>query len=289
MPRLTDRKSKPAVDDRPLDFDALKTAITERYDKLSKRLKQVAEYAIAHPDDMALETIVVIASRAKVPPSSLIRFSKAFGYDGFTQMQRLFRDRLMSHAPTYGERIRRLSEGSMPDGRSMPSMILHDVADAGVEGLERLRQDVPLERLEAAIEMLSRNRMTYVVAQRRAFPVAVYLAYLLNEFDRPARLLDGIGGLLEQQVRAISRDDTLIAVSFQPYAPDVVSMVERCHDKGVPLIALTDGPLSPIARLADVSFEIVESEAHGFRPPSAAMCLALTLAISLGHHVVAQG
>ncbi len=289
MPRPTSPGTKPSIGNRPTDFDTLKVAISERYDSLSRRLQQVAEYALAHPDDMALETIAVIASRAKVPPSSLIRFSKALGFDGFSRMQRLFRDRLVARTPTYGERIRRLSAESKPDGRPLPSMMLHDVAIAGIEGLERLHQNMPLADLQTAIAMLGRARLIHVVAQRRAFPVASYLAYLLNEMDRPACLLDGVGGMLGQQARAISPDDALVAISFQPYAAEVAVLVERCQAEGVPLIGITDGQLSPLARLADVSFEIVENEAHGFRPLIAAMCLALTLSVSLGHHLADEG
>lgn len=288
MPRPTADLAKLSADRRPTDFDALKEAISERYERLSKRLQQVAEYALAHPDDIALETIAVIASRAKVPPSSLIRFSKALGFDGFTTMQRLFRDRLVAGTPTYGERIRRLSTERQAGGQSMPSMMLQDVAAAGVEGLERLRDEVPIARLEAAIDMMSRAEIIHVVAQRRAFPVASYLAYLLRELDRPTFLLDSMGGMFEQQGRMISPNDAVVAISFQPYAPDVVALVERCKADGIPLIGITDGPLSPLARLADVSFVIVESEAHGFRPLSAAMCFALALSISFGHHLAAD-
>ncbi len=289
MPGSTGRSRKLTTSSRPTDFDTLKAAISERYDSLSKRLQQVAEYALAHPDDMALETIAVIASRASVPPSSLIRFSKALGFDGFSRMQRLFRDRLVARAPSYGERIRHLSVESKPGDPPLPSKMLHDMAAAGIEGLERLRQDVPLAQLQAAIRMLSRARLIHVIAQRRAFPVASYLAYLLNEMERPACLLDSVGGMLEQQARAISSDDVLIAISFQPYAVEVAALTERCKAGGVPLIGITDGQLSPIARLADVSVEIVEREAHGFRPLIAAMCLALTLTVSLGHHLADKG
>lgn len=285
----SDDERSGAVPGRPQDYETLKQMITDHYGRLSKRLQQVAEYALAHPDDMALETIAVIAGRARVPPSSLIRFSKALGFDGFTRMQRLFRDRLVAHAPTYGERIKRLKAKKDDAGGSMPAMMLDDVAGAGIEGLERLRQDLPLERLDRAIDILSDARLIHVMAQRRAFPVASYLGYLLNELGCRSSLLDGSGGMLHQQSRIIGKGSAVIAVSFQPYAPDIVALVERCHGDGIPMIGITDSPLSPLARFADVSFEVVESEAHGFRPLSAAMCLSLALAISLGHHIATAG
>ncbi|MCH1932431.1 hypothetical protein L9G16_19990, partial [Shewanella sp. A25] len=48
-------------------YDLLKAEIAARCPSLSPRLRQVAEFALTHPDDMALETIAVIAERAKVP------------------------------------------------------------------------------------------------------------------------------------------------------------------------------------------------------------------------------
>jgi DNA-binding MurR/RpiR family transcriptional regulator len=288
MPRPNKNRSSLESGDRPGNYETLKEAIAQRYETLSKRLQQVAEYALSHPDDMALETIAVIATRAKVPPSSLIRFSKAFGFDGFTRMQRLFRDRLVARTPTYDDRLKRLTEEQHPGGEPMPSLMLHDVATAGIEGLDRIRRDVPLERLNAAIEILSKARLVYVIAQRRSFPVASYMVYLLNELGRPACLLDGVGGMLEQQKRAVLPDDAVVALSFQPYAPEVAAFAERCQTDGTPLIGITDGPLSPLSRTADVNFEVIESEARGFRPLSAAMCLALALSVSLGHHLSAD-
>tara|TARA_B000000460_G_scaffold220097_1_gene171494 strand:+ start:66 stop:206 length:141 start_codon:yes stop_codon:yes gene_type:complete len=42
------------------------------------------------PNEMSLETIDVIAQRAEVLPSSLIRFAKSLGFSGFGEMQKVF-------------------------------------------------------------------------------------------------------------------------------------------------------------------------------------------------------
>lgn len=284
MRRSNNRPNSSPNDPRPDNFDTLKQTITDHYDGLSKRLRDVAEYAIAHPDEMALETIAVIAGRAKVPPSSLIRFSKALGFEGFSEMQRLFRARLVAHAPTYGERIRRLHDQQASGGNAVPLSMLDDFTTASIEGLGRLREDLPIGQLERAIEIIANAPSLHVVGQRRAFPVASYLNYLLSELGCRTNLLDGAGGMFEQQCRALPKNGVLIAVSFRPYAPDVVELLEDRHEKGMSIIGITDGPLSPLARLSDVSLETVESEVLNFRPLTAAMCLSLTLAVSLGHH-----
>jgi len=270
--------------ERPETFDRLRGTITERYDTLSRRLQQIAEYALAHPDDMALETIAVIAARAQVPPSSLIRFAKAFGFEGFTEMQRVFRTRLVERAPTYGERIRGL-RGRHGRREGIGPAVLDEFASQSIAALDRLRREMPGPRLDRAIALLARAEVVHVAAQRRAFPVAAYLAYLLGQLGRRTHLLDSVGGMLEQQGRAITTEDVLLAVSFRSYSPEIMALVERCRSRDVPVIGLTDSPLSPLARSASVSLEVVEAEVEAFRPLAASMCLALALVVALGHHL----
>lgn len=268
----------------PERFEVLQEALAARYEGLSRRLQQVAEYALAHPDDMALETIAVIADRARVPPSSLIRFAKALGFDGFTDMQRLFRARLVERAPSYSERIRSLRERHDGGGR-VPLLPLDDFAAASIEALERLRRELPADRLEQAVHILARAEVIYVAAQRRAFPVAAYLGYLLSQLEHRSHLLDSVGGMLQQQACGIGRKDALIAVSFRSYSPEVLTLVRRCSEHDVPVVAITDSALSPLVRLAAVSFPVVEAEVGAFRSLSASMCLALGLVVALGYRL----
>jgi DNA-binding MurR/RpiR family transcriptional regulator len=71
-------------------------------------------------------------------------------------------------------------------------------------------------------------------------------------------------------------------VSFAPYAPATVSAVQAAHSQGVPVIAITDSPFSPLVAGAAVWLGVVEADVEGFRNPSAVFALAMTLAVSLG-------
>ena len=99
----------------PTDYEALRAAITERHGSLSKRLRQIANYALDHPTDMAIETIAVIAKRAEVQPSALIRFAKSFDYTGFSQMQRAFQTRIAERSASYKERVRAAQDAEIKD------------------------------------------------------------------------------------------------------------------------------------------------------------------------------
>ena len=73
-----------------MDSDHLRNELIGNYSNLSHRLQQITRYAMSNPNNMALETIVVITERADVPRSSLIHFTKSFGFNGFREMQKVF-------------------------------------------------------------------------------------------------------------------------------------------------------------------------------------------------------
>src|SRR4030095_14469104 len=94
----------------PADVVGLNREISARYPTLSKRLRQIAEYALKHPNEIAIESIAVIAQHAGVQPSALIRFAKAFGFEGCSALQRISQQRLRESRPSYSERIAAVRE-----------------------------------------------------------------------------------------------------------------------------------------------------------------------------------
>ena len=268
-------------------FDDLRSEISSRHAGLSRRLRQLAEFALHHPNDMALETVAVIADRAAVQPSTLIRFAKAFGFDGFSDMQRVFRTRLTERVPSYGDRIRALRRTAQPSGGDLSTAagVLRHFAEAGIHALEHLRDELPPADLEAAVDLLAGANIVHIMGQRRAFPVASYLAYSLSHLERRICLIDGVGGLMSLQAQNMMAGDVLIAASFRPYSPDTVLVAETAMERGVPVIAITDGPLSPLNPVARIALEVEDAQVEAFRSLSATMCLALSLVVAMGQRL----
>jgi len=271
--------------DSPDNLEVLRNEIAHRYDSLSPRLKQVATYVLDNPNDIALETLSVIAGRSDVQPSTIVRFAKFFGYSGASEMQRLFRDEILAAAPSpsYSERVRQFSERSNETDWSSPHNVMHDFTESNIIALEHLREVVHKEDLDRAIELMHGAHTVYLAGVRRAFPVAAYLAYSLSHVEKRAFLLDGVAGMTSEQSWMLSPEDVVIAVSFRPYAQDTAAVAETAAANGSPLIAISDSRLSPVARNAEVCFEIKDAEVRQFRSLTASMCLAQTLVISYAY------
>ena len=267
----------------PETFDELRALIAERHGRLSARLRDIAEFALAHPEEVALETVATLARRAGAPPSALVRFAQALGFEGFSQMQRVFRDRLVTRIPSYAERIRRA--GRPDSGRAPP---LQAFAEATMQAIGRLRAELSEQTLEQAARLLAAADTIHLVGQRRSFPVVAYLAYALAHLGCRAHLMDGLGGMLGQQADAMRPGDVLLASSFKPYAGETLEVVERAVELEVPVVAITDLPLSPLARLGRVILPVEDAEVQGVRGLPAAMSAASALVLALGRRLVAD-
>jgi DNA-binding MurR/RpiR family transcriptional regulator len=265
------------------NVESLRTAIVQRYDSLSPRLKQVAAYVLEHPNDMGLETLAVIAERSRVQPSTIVRFAKALGFSGASDMQKLFRDEILSYAPnpSYAERIRQFNDRAGRRSAVLgPHELLQEFASSNIVALEHLRESVRRADLEQAVRMIGDAESVYLVGLRRSFPVASYLAYALRHVDKRAYLLDGLAGMLNEQAGTIGPRDLLIAISFRPYATQTAEIVEHARGRKARIMALSDSRLSPIARGADLCFEIKDAEFRQFRSLTASLCLAQTIVIA---------
>jgi DNA-binding MurR/RpiR family transcriptional regulator len=273
-----------------VSFEELRAEISAKHAEFSPRLQQIAEFALAHPNDMALETVASVATRAGVQPSTLIRFAKTLGFEGFSDMQRVFRTRLVDRVPTYTERLKALAEDPPQLNEQGDSMaVLEHFIASGTHALEHLRQEVRREDFERAIDLLAGPGQIYIMGQRRAFPVASYFAYTLSHLGRRMILIDGVGGLTQQQARGMTDRDVLLAISFKPYAPETIDIARAAAGRGVAVLSLTDAPLSPLVPVSTVALEVEDAAVKGFRSLTATMCLAVSLVVALGRRVERQG
>jgi len=263
-------------------YDALREEIAHRYPGLSDRLQLIAEFALDHPTEMALGTVAEVAERAKVQPSAIVRFAHAMGYGGFTELQQVFRSRLVAGAvPSYRERIDGLRRDGRFRGSNSPHELLERFVSEGTASLDNLQVSVREGDLARAIGLMARAHTIYVLGLGGSFPVAAHLTYVLRRLGRRAVLLDGLGNVLADHVLTATRKDVVIAVSFRPYNRETIQLVPEFLARSVPTIVVTDSLISPIVAGADVVFEIPDMPEAVLRTMVAPMCLVQSLAVGL--------
>jgi DNA-binding MurR/RpiR family transcriptional regulator len=272
--------NKPA--DKFMSYDELRGAIAQRHRALSGRLQQIAEFVLDHPTDVALGTVAEVAARSGVPPSAIVRFAHALGFGGFTEMQQVFRSRLVAGvAPSYKARLARMKHEEKSILGRKPAAVLGRFVAEAQSALVTLSQSAHARELDAATAILAKARDIYLLGLGGSFPVATHLAYVLRKLGRRVMLLDGIGGSIHEQSHPAGPEDALVAISFRNYYPDTARLFPELVARGVPAISITDSLLSPIVEGARVVFEIQDMPEPALRTLVAPMCLVQALAIGL--------
>jgi len=260
------------------DFDSFVALLRQRRPTLPKRLKQVADHALTHLDDMAFGSTAQIAERAGVQASTLVRFAQALDYSGFSEMQEVFRSRLRRQVADHRERLAVLR--STHAGQGGASVLLDGFIQASETSLAQMKAAIRPADLDAAVALLASAKTIILVGARRMFPVVSYLAYAFGKLGIRAVLVDQVAGLGPEQAAIAEIGDVVFAVSYAPYAPVTVEIAAAAHRRGVAVLALTDSALSPLAENCALWLEVAEADHGAFRSVAATFALAMTLAVA---------
>jgi len=266
------------VTEAPRDFESLRSLIMERAQALPKRLAQVAVYALDNPDEVAFGTAASIADAAEVQPSTLVRFAQSLGFNGFSDLQDVFRSRLRERVLTYEERLSHLRADSKAH---KSAMLFQGFAEAAEKSIQDLRNRIDGEKLEQAIKQLAKADRIFLIGLRRSFPITSYMAYTFGKLGVKTQLISGTGGLAAEEVGFATHQDVVLAVSFTPYAAETLRLAQAAANRGIPVVTITDSAFSPLVPTSKIWFEITESHFEGFRSMAATMTLAMALTVGV--------
>ena len=259
-----------------MDQGPLSRRLLEEFDRLSPQMRQAARFVIEHPDDVALLTMREQARRAGVLPATMTRLAQRLGHGGVDAVRELYAAAIRAGDLGFSGRAgRQIAEQREKGLRGLADAQL---AAAG-DDLAALREPAALALLEAAAELLAAAPRLYCLGLRASFPPAWTAAYLLGLIDDRTILLDDGAALLADRTRGAREGDALLTFGFAPYSRATVEEARRLADRGVAVVAVTDSPLSPLARLARVVVRVGGGQSPSFfRSFAAAFAVAEVLA-----------
>lgn len=235
-------------------------AIVEAFDTLPPQLQGAARYVIDHPHDVALLSMREQARRAGVQPWTMTRLARRLGFDGYEPFRALFADGLRHGGLGFAGKAReQLARQAEVGGRALAAeMVASLSARIGVLG-----DAASLDALTAAAERIHLSRRVYCLGLRSSYPVAAHFAYMMSFLGDRAALLDGAAGTGADALRHATSEDALLAVAVAPYTRRTVDLARHAAQRAVPVIALTDSAVSPLAGVAAETI-VVSTESPSF-------------------------
>lgn len=265
------------------DFDALRADLVARSGSLSKRLAQVAQFFLNHPEEVAINTLVRLADHADVPPATITRFAKEMGFAGFADLQAVFRERLLGPRLPYAARM---AEPGVGDANlDQPGDVFAGFVQAAIQSLVRIEEALDRSSLDAFVEVLAGSDAVHVAAARGAFGLGAYMIFGLARIGKRAHLIDNLGAMRAEQIAAMGPGDILMVMTFDDYTPETVDAARMAAKAGHPVLAITDNALSPVVELATNVLFVNEARLGHFRSQVPAMVVCQAMIVSLGRRI----
>jgi DNA-binding MurR/RpiR family transcriptional regulator len=257
--------------------------IDRRFEALSPELKRAAKWVREHPTALGLQSMRQCALAAGVAPATFTRLAQALGLGGFDGL----RAPVVAHLSLTAQRVSPLNDSAVA-GACNPE--IGALIRAQASNVASIQRNSPSALTAAAQAILSATTVGFL-GQRASFGIAHQLHYTCDWLRRDTWLAGDAAGAWRDRVGDLGAKDVLVVVSQAPYTRSVVEMVRQSQDRGVPVLALTDSSLSPLAATARWLLLFDAESPAFFHSTTGALALAEALmnAVAVqGGHKVAQ-
>ena len=217
-------------------------AIVEAGDRLTATERRVAEAIVAEPTLLAFGTVSALADHVGTSRPSIVRFAIKLGFAGYQALQDAARVGLSQRLSTPRDRVRADQATGVSDLRSLT---------------ESLAPLMPIVESGVLIELaprIARAEAVWIATGETSKASAHALHSGLGSI-RPGVHLIEEHSLSRELADAGTRDIALIS-DFSRYRRSAVVAAHALTAHSVPIIAITDGPLSPLAAFADTLIEL---------------------------------
>lgn len=223
--------------------------------KLSKSHKRIAECIVTHYDKVVFMTASKLGEYVGVSESTVVRFATTLGYTGYPALQKALQE-LIRHQLTASQRFEMTSDMDH-------AQVLNKVLKADIQNIRSTLEGMDIDAFEQAIDSMIAAKHIYVMGLRASAPIAQFFVHYLSFiFPNVNVVTSGISDVFEQLAR-ITQEDLLVAFSFPRYTKRTIETMEFAKSQGACTIAITDGPMSPLYKTADIRL-IAKSDMASF-------------------------
>jgi DNA-binding MurR/RpiR family transcriptional regulator len=242
--------------------------------KLSKSHRRIAECIVSHYDKAAFMTASRLGEYVGVSESTVVRFAAALGYEGYPQLQKALQE-LIRHRLTAAQRFEMTSDMDQ-------TQVLSKVLKADMQNIRATIDELDVQVFENVVERILNANDIYVLGLRASAPLAQFLTHYLKFVFKNVHLVtSGISDVFEQLSR-IDEGDLLIGISFPRYSARTIEAMQFARSRNATLVAITDGPLSPLHSTADLCLTAKSEMASFVDSLAAPLSVINALIVALG-------
>jgi DNA-binding MurR/RpiR family transcriptional regulator len=219
--------------------------VTESLATLTYSQKKVANFVLENMNALAFDTLDDIAIKIGVSTTTVIRFARALGYSGFSEMQKDIQNDVMEKV-SLPERFKSCMQ-SMSLDKLLIETMQNDIAN-----INNTINGLPEEALRSAIKILSEAKHVYMLGMRSSFSLAHYAASRFGQIRPFIHLVQSIGMIFPEELTGGGPEDVCMAFLFPRYSKTTSNLIIWLKSMGVRIILFTSPNYMSIQNYGDL-------------------------------------
>ncbi|WP_028782473.1 MurR/RpiR family transcriptional regulator [Thalassobacillus devorans] len=213
--------------------------IASKMSDLSKSHVRIATYILENQTTAPFLTVGKLAKMAGVGDATVVRFATTLGYSGYAEMQQFMQSSVQKQLTT-AERLK-ISE----EVYDKESSGVYEVFQDDISNIQATIEKMDEQAFHQAVDSLVQARKVYIIANRSATSLGVFLHYYLNIILKNSELLQSVE-VSAEKLSELEEEDVVIGISFSRYTKSTIQMFSYANKKQATTIAITDNLLSPL-------------------------------------------
>ena len=247
--------------------------LTQNADKLTRSQQAIAAYMWEHMDSIAFSNLETLSHQIGVSTTTVIRFSRAIGFAGFSDMQSAVQNEIQQKS-SLPERLDSMGDESA-------NQLLKESFNTDQENIRQTLAAQNDGDLKRAVDWMSQASCVYILGMRSSFSVAYYMASRLGEIKRNVRFIQSTGMLYPEEIVGAEEGDICLAYLFPRYSKAATNILRWLRSRGVRVILITSMNHDAIQAYGDVILPCAIRSTSYKNSLAAPICLSNYLAAEL--------
>jgi len=221
--------------------------LEENFDNFTPTQKRIAQYLLSNRDEASFLTADEIATQIDTVPSTVVRFAKDIGYDGYTSLQKDLRKLIMKKINNIGQ-LEKAKKYRPPEKETVISLSFAK----NLANLHKLIKDTKEEDIKKFVDFFIAGRNKYITANRSAFSLGHFFFFQTRKIVPNVFLLNNLDDGIFDIIREIDKEDILVAISFPRYAKLTLNLAQHASKKGTKVLSITHNKISPLCKVSEM-------------------------------------
>ncbi len=201
------------------------------YQDFSKQEKRVADVILDAPGELGLYSASELAERANVSNATITRFVRRAQFSSYEELRLAAREARSWGSPLFQTR---------PVTSTGDNDFLSEFLEAETHNLAQALNSLVPSEVDEMTEALIAARNLVFMGFRNSHFLASYARNQFLQFRSGTRISPGPGETITESTADLTSEDVVLVIGLRRILTSLKSEMESLHDRGVPILLLTD-------------------------------------------------